>query len=230
VWARRRYENLLLIKMVTRLQRDYLKEPNPGSKRSGGVAGAEFGIADWARPWGPTFLLQFQADLNVFDQQLRSSRRWLSVAGRGAAQARAAERFASLTAGMAGELNAAELTLPVWASGGLPAKRPAPWRTARRRERRAARRGASKRASSARAPSRPGAPERRSAPAGRSRKLDLNQAGLAELQSLKLSITQSRRVLAYRKRIGRYESIDQLDDIPGFPEEVRERLKRRVSV
>jgi DNA uptake protein ComE-like DNA-binding protein len=53
---------------------------------------------------------------------------------------------------------------------------------------------------------------------------------LAELQSLKLSITQSRRVLAYRKRIGRYESIDQLDDIPGFPEEVRERLKRRVSV
>ena len=61
-------------------------------------------------------------------------------------------------------------------------------------------------------------------------RLNLNQASFAELRSLKLSITQSHRLLAYRKRIGGYESIEQLDDVPGFPEAVRERLKRQVTV
>jgi Helix-hairpin-helix motif len=230
VWVRRRYEDLWLIKMVTRLQRDYLNEPNPGVKTSGGFTGVEYGIADWARPWGPTFLLQFQADLNVFDQKLKSCRRWLSVASQGAAEARAAGRFASLTSGMAAELKAAELTLPIWASRRLPSRRPAPGRAPRQEGRAAPHRGASKRASTARAQSKSGARGRRAAGARRDRKPSLNQVGFAELRSLKLSITQSRRVLAYRERVGGYESIDQLDDIPGFPEVVREQLKRRVSV
>ena len=37
-------------------------------------------------------------------------------------------------------------------------------------------------------------------------------------------------MLAYRERIGGYESIEQLDDVPGFPSDVRERLKRQVTV
>ena len=115
---RRRYEDLCLVKMVTRLQREYLSQPAPGAKPSPGGVGVEYGIADWARPWGPTFLLQFQADLNVFDLKLKSSRRWLSAATQRTARARAAERFASITAGMAGELKAAGFALPSWASGG----------------------------------------------------------------------------------------------------------------
>jgi competence protein ComEA len=60
--------------------------------------------------------------------------------------------------------------------------------------------------------------------------LNLNQASFAELRSLRLSTTQSQRVLAYRKRLGGYESIEQLDDVPGFSEGDRERLKRQVTL
>jgi hypothetical protein len=228
---RRRYEDLSLVKMVTRLQRDYLSQQAPGGKAFPGGDDVEHGIADWARPWGPTFLLQFQADLNVFDLQLKSSARWLSAATQRTAKERAAARFASLTAGMAGELKAAEFTLPLWASGRLPSRPPAPWWTARRGAARATRRrGAVRRSGSGGAAPRPGARARHDAGAAGDGPLNLNQASFAELRSLRLSTTQSHRVLAYRKRIGGYESVEQLDEIPGFPEVVRERLKRRVTV
>jgi DNA uptake protein ComE-like DNA-binding protein len=207
VRMRRRYEDLWLIKMVTRIQREYLSQPSPGAELPGSRLGVEYGVADWAMPWGSTLLLQFQADLNVFDLQLESSRRWLSTATQRRAKARAAERFASITAGMAGELKAAGFTLPIWASGGL----------------------SSRRAASSTPASKPEAP-RRSRRRARNGRVNLNQASFAELRSLKLSAMQTRRVLAYRRRIGGYKSIEQLDDIPGFPELVRERLKRRVSV
>ena len=61
-------------------------------------------------------------------------------------------------------------------------------------------------------------------------RLNLNHASFADLRSLNLSITQSQRLLAYRQRIGGYESIEQLDDVPGFPSAVRERLKRQATV
>ena len=204
VRMRRRYEDLWLVKMVTRLQRDYLSPQAPGGNPFQGGTGFEHRVADWARPWGPTLLLQFQADLTLFDLKLKSSRRWLSVASRRMAEARAAERFASLTTGLADELKAAELTLPPWASGRLPARGPAPRGTARR-----------------------GVARGRAVGGGR---LNLNQVSVAELRSLKLSTPQVHRVLAYRKRLGGYESVEQLDQIPGFPEAVRERLKSRVSV
>ena len=53
---------------------------------------------------------------------------------------------------------------------------------------------------------------------------------LAELRSLNLTTTQSHRLLAYRKRIGGYESVEQLDDVPGFPKVVKERLKHQLTV
>jgi DNA uptake protein ComE-like DNA-binding protein len=62
------------------------------------------------------------------------------------------------------------------------------------------------------------------------RPLDLNQATFEQLRSLDLSRTQSHRVLAYRKRLRGFESIEQLDDVPGFPKGTRDRLKHRLTV
>jgi len=160
-------------------------------------------------------LLQFQADLNVFDVRLKSSRRWLSAATQGRAEARAAERFASITAGMATELKAAGFAPPEW-----PSRRHRPRRAPARRAGRA-RRG----------DSRPGPRGWRGAPGeGSEGKLNLNQVSFADLRSLKLSVTQSHRVLAYRKRIGGFESIDQLDEVPGFTAADRERLGRALTL
>jgi hypothetical protein len=239
--VRRRYEDLRLVKMVTRLQRDFLSQPIPGAKPPAGGTGIEYGIADWARPWGPTFLLQFQTDLNSFDESLRSARKWLSAGTQRKAEARAVERFASITAGMAKQLEAAEFELPSWATSGH-LSRHATSRPVRRRVglramlgRRARRRSRARRAPARRpayggaAPKR-GAPSRNGPRAARDGRLNLNQATFADLRALNLSGTQSRRLLAYRQRIGGYESIDQLDDIPGFPSAVRERLKRQAAV
>jgi hypothetical protein len=204
VRVRRRYEDLCLVKMVTRLQRDYLSQPTPEAKPSLGGTDGEYEVADWARPWGQTFLLQFQADLHAYDLKLKTSRRWLSSAARRRAEARAAERFASITAGMASKLKA--------------------------EPRAAFRRGAAPRVASGRAAAKPVAPGRDGRRGAGDGRLDLNQASFAELRSLNLSVTQSHRLLAYGKRVGGYESIEQLDDVPGFPREVRERLKRQVIV
>ena len=231
VIPRRRYEDLCLIKLVTRLELEFLSQPSPGAKLSGNGPSAEHGIAEWARPWGPTSLLQFQADLNVFDLKVKSLRRWLSAATQRTARARATERFASIMAGMAGELKAAGFTLPIWASGRVPSGHPAPSRAPRRpAARRAPRRAASRRAADGPAASKPKAPKRSRPRAAKKGRINLNQASFAELRSLRLSVSQSHRVLAYRRRIGGYQSIEQLDDVPGFPEAVRERLKRRVTL
>jgi helix-hairpin-helix protein len=235
--VRRRYEDLRLVKMVTRLQRDFLGQPTPGAKPPVGGTNVEYGIADWARPWGPTFLLQFQTDLNSFDLKLRSARRWLSAAAQRKADARAAERFASITAGMASQLEAADFELPSWATSGQLSRHAASRRVRRRAGLRAMLgRRAPRRSRARRAPAyggatpTPGAPSRNGPRAARDGRLNLNQASFADLRALNLSSTQSRRLLAYRKRIGGYRSIDQLDDIPGFPSAVRERLKRQAAV
>jgi hypothetical protein len=215
VRARRRYEDLCLVKMVTRLERDYLRERSPRAEPSPGGREVEYGIAEWARPWGATFLLQFQADLNAFDLKLQASRRWLSADTQRRAEARAAQRFASITAGMSSELKAAELPLPNWASSRRPSRHRARRRAPRRAEPRAAK---------------PVARGRDGRRGDRDGRLNLNQASFAELRSLNLSVAQSHRLLAHRKRVGGYESIEQLDDVPGFPKDVRERLKRQVIV
>ena len=60
--------------------------------------------------------------------------------------------------------------------------------------------------------------------------VDLNAASYDELRGLDLTITQARRVIAYRERSGGFSSLDQLDDLPGFPDEVRAELKRRLKL
>jgi capsular exopolysaccharide synthesis family protein len=60
--------------------------------------------------------------------------------------------------------------------------------------------------------------------------VDLNQVTFEELRALDLSITQARRLLTYRDRWGGFSSVDQIDELPGFPEPVREELKQRVTI
>ena len=43
-------------------------------------------------------------------------------------------------------------------------------------------------------------------------------------------MTQTGRILAYRERSGGFESLDELDRIPGFPRAFLDDLKRRVTV
>jgi competence protein ComEA len=60
--------------------------------------------------------------------------------------------------------------------------------------------------------------------------VDLNTASFEQLRAVKLSVTQATRVLAHRERRGGYSSVDDLEDVPGFPQEVLDDLKRRVTV
>ncbi len=243
VRARTRYEGLCLVKMVTRLQRDYLSPSTTGGDRTGlGGAGAEaleHGVAEWARPWGPSCLLELQADLNAFDRKLKSARRWLSAPAQRRAEARAGERFAAITTQIGGDLKGAELALPGSASSAQQKSRESPTRGGERRT--GSRPDAPRRASSRRAEPRPVAPRRAEPRPVASRRaarpepvadrpLDLNQATFEQLCSLDLSRTQSHRVLAYRKRLRGFESIEQLDDVPGFPKGTRDQLKHRLTV
>jgi DNA uptake protein ComE-like DNA-binding protein len=43
-------------------------------------------------------------------------------------------------------------------------------------------------------------------------------------------VTQATRLLAHRERVGRFESIEELDQIPGMPPEFLEDLKRRSTL
>jgi DNA uptake protein ComE-like DNA-binding protein len=45
-----------------------------------------------------------------------------------------------------------------------------------------------------------------------------------------LSVTQATRLLAHRERIGSFQSLDQLDEVPGFPKDQLENLKRRADL
>jgi DNA uptake protein ComE-like DNA-binding protein len=51
-----------------------------------------------------------------------------------------------------------------------------------------------------------------------------------QLRAENLSVTQATRLLAHRERLGRFGSVDDLDEVPGFPQDVLEDLKRRSTV
>jgi hypothetical protein len=65
-------------------------------------------------------------------------------------------------------------------------------------------------------------------PAGE--QLNLNEATYDDLRRLRLSVTQTGRVLAYRDRSGGFASLDELDGIPGFPKSFLTELKRRLTL
>lgn len=60
--------------------------------------------------------------------------------------------------------------------------------------------------------------------------IELNVVSFEELRAQGLSVTQATRLLAHRERVGRFSSVDELDEIPGLPREFAEDLKRRSTL
>jgi DNA uptake protein ComE-like DNA-binding protein len=71
-------------------------------------------------------------------------------------------------------------------------------------------------------------PRRRSA--GKNGELDVNDVSFEQLREVGLSITQSARVIAYRDTRGGFDSLDELDEIPGLPKETRGTLKDLLTL
>jgi DNA uptake protein ComE-like DNA-binding protein len=242
----KRYEDLCLAKLITRLQRDYLSPRSAdgprgsrpltrgtGSAAPTAPARAEGEVVAWAMPWGPGCLVQLQSDQHDFNERSATARRWLSTGGQAAAEARAVERFARFVEQMADALEAAGLGVPEWASRGALTQRR---RAIRRRpekpagRRRTARQRRSHGSSSDRASAgHAAAPTRNQSRTTPNGLIDINQATYEELRSLELSTTQSRRLLAYRRRVQGFGSLNELDAIPGFPSVVLNQLKQRLS-
>jgi hypothetical protein len=61
-------------------------------------------------------------------------------------------------------------------------------------------------------------------------RLDINSATFEQLWALKLTQTQCARLIARRDDGGGFSSLDELDELPGFPERVLAELKRRSRV
>ena len=58
----------------------------------------------------------------------------------------------------------------------------------------------------------------------------MNEATYDDLRRLKLSVTQTGRVLDYRETVGGFKSLDQLDEIVGFPRDMLAELKRKLTL
>jgi DNA uptake protein ComE-like DNA-binding protein len=73
-------------------------------------------------------------------------------------------------------------------------------------------------------------PRREEQPSAPEGALNLNQATYDDLRRLKLSVTQTGRVLDYRETLGGFKSLDQLDDISGLPRDLLTELKRQLTI
>jgi DNA uptake protein ComE-like DNA-binding protein len=60
--------------------------------------------------------------------------------------------------------------------------------------------------------------------------INLNTVTFEELRQQNLSVTQATRLLAHRERLGRFGSAEELDEIPGFSQELLDDLKRRSTI
>jgi DNA uptake protein ComE-like DNA-binding protein len=60
--------------------------------------------------------------------------------------------------------------------------------------------------------------------------IDLNSVTFERLREQNLSVTQATRLLAHRERLGGFQSVDDLDQVAGFPQDLLEDLKRRSTV
>jgi DNA uptake protein ComE-like DNA-binding protein len=61
-------------------------------------------------------------------------------------------------------------------------------------------------------------------------RVSLSSATFEDLRALGLSVTQATRLLIRREKQGGFESVDDLDELPGFPSSLRAELKSRVEV
>lgn len=76
----------------------------------------------------------------------------------------------------------------------------------------------------------PGAADRDAGDQAGEDRLNLNHATFEQLREVGLSVTQATRVLAYRERFGGYDSLDDLDKVPGFPPEKIESMRPGFTV
>jgi competence protein ComEA len=76
------------------------------------------------------------------------------------------------------------------------------------------------------APGAPAAP----ASAGAGGQINLNTITFEQLREQNLSVTQATRLLAHRERLGGFKSVDDLDEVAGFPQDLLEDLKQRSTV
>jgi DNA uptake protein ComE-like DNA-binding protein len=61
-------------------------------------------------------------------------------------------------------------------------------------------------------------------------RLNLNESTFEELRGLGLTVTQSARVIAYRDVRDGFDSLDELDEVPGLSKETRSELRNRLSL
>lgn len=61
-------------------------------------------------------------------------------------------------------------------------------------------------------------------------RIDLNSVTFETLRSLGFSVTQAKRFIAQRDRLGGFRSIDQVDGLPGFPRELKSWLHAHGGV
>jgi DNA uptake protein ComE-like DNA-binding protein len=73
-------------------------------------------------------------------------------------------------------------------------------------------------------------PVEHSAAAPNENLIDLNEASYEQLRELGLSVAQTMSLLAYRERSRGFESLDELDRVPGFPRDLVAELKSKVRV
>ena len=60
--------------------------------------------------------------------------------------------------------------------------------------------------------------------------IKLSEATFDDLRSLGMSVTQAKRVLDYRQRLDGFDSLDDLDFVPGFPKSFLTQVKARVTL
>jgi competence protein ComEA len=60
--------------------------------------------------------------------------------------------------------------------------------------------------------------------------INLNSVTFEQLRGENLSVTQATRLLAHRERLGGFGSVDDLDQVAGFPQDVLADLKSRSTV
>ena len=74
------------------------------------------------------------------------------------------------------------------------------------------------------------APEAETGPAAAgARVISLSDASFEELRAFGMSVTQAKRVLAYRERLEGFESFRDLDRVPGFPRLLLSQIKQRLK-
>jgi O-antigen ligase/DNA uptake protein ComE-like DNA-binding protein len=60
--------------------------------------------------------------------------------------------------------------------------------------------------------------------------VSLNAGSFEDYRELGMSVTQAKRVIAYRERVGGYSAVHDLDQVPGFPKAFLAELKRKLMV